>query len=161
MRDKLLWSVFLVVALLDQLTKNLVLGQFREGELLPIIPGIFNLTLVYNKGVAFGLFSNFPDQYRHLSIAAVSMVALGVVFLMMREAEGDRISQVSLAGILAGALGNLLDRFRFDAVVDFLDFYIGQNHWPAFNVADSAICIGVGALIWRMTFPLKVQETTE
>lgn len=145
--------VFLLVLILDQVTKYFASTGLMLGEPVSVLPGIFNLTLVYNPGAAFGMFGNYPDVFRRIALWGVSFIALLVVLrFMLNEAKDDKISQYALVGILAGALGNIIDRLRFDAVVDFLDFYWKTYHWPAFNVADSAICVGVFLLIVRVTF---------
>ena len=153
MKKLLLFVLFAVVLGLDQLTKYLAARYLFEGESIKVIPGFFDFTLVYNPGAAFGMFSGLPDIPRRIALWGVSIVALIVVgHFMYKEARRDSWSITALVAILAGACGNIIDRFRFDSVVDFLDFYVGQNHWPAFNIADSAICIGVAVLIIRMTF---------
>lgn len=152
MRVKIFSLTFLLVVILDQLSKNIILSRFTEGESVVVIPNCFNLVLVFNPGAAFGLFAGFDTPYRQLTIFVVSIVAFGVIALMLKEAKGDLLSNFALSAIMGGAIGNIIDRFRFDSVVDFLDFYIGQMHWPAFNVADSAICIGVFLLVWGMMF---------
>ncbi len=154
--------IFFVILVADLWTKHLAQSSFTEGEILEVIPDIFNLTLVYNPGAAFGLFSNLPDFWRRFVLLVVSSLALVVVFrFMFKEAKDDSWSQVALAGILAGAIGNIADRIRFDAVVDFLDFYWGDYHWPAFNVADSAICVGVCVLVVRILFAPKLDEQAD
>ena len=148
-------TAFLFFAVLgaDQLTKNYAIQHLALGESVEVVPELFNFTLVYNAGAAFGMFSGLPDIYRWSALGVVSLLALLVVFrFMLKEARGDRASELALSAILAGAVGNIIDRFRFDAVVDFLDFYWGDNHWPAFNIADSAISLGVAVLIIRMLF---------
>lgn len=143
--------ISLLVLVLDQWTKHLALTKLKYGETVAVIDGLFNFTLVYNPGAAFGMFGNLPETQRQIVLAVVSVLALCVVFWYLRgEAKGDPYSQVALMGILGGALGNIIDRFRFDAVVDFLDFYYQSYHWPAFNIADSAISVGVAVLILRM-----------
>ncbi len=145
--------VFLLILVLDLWTKYLAQANFAEGEVYEVIPNLFNLTLVYNPGAAFGLFANLPDFWRRFVLLLVSSLALVVVFrFMLKEAKDDAWSQVALSGILAGAIGNIVDRLRFDSVVDFLDFYWGSYHWPAFNIADSAISVGVFILIFRILF---------
>lgn len=145
--------VFVFVVLSDQLSKHLAVINLKEGVPIVVIPDIFNLTLVYNPGAAFGMFANLPDFWRRLMLLFVSILALFVVFrFMIKEAKKDPISQLGLFAILAGAVGNIIDRIRFDAVVDFLDFYWGRYHWPAFNIADSAISLGVFVLLLRMMF---------
>jgi len=152
-RKRTFWIVFLGLLVVDQITKWLAVMYLQEGEGIPVIPGIFDLTLVYNPGAAFGIFSTWPDGVRRASLAVVSIIALLVVFRFMRkEAKNDTISQMALCGILSGACGNIIDRARLDRVIDFLDFYYQEYHWPAFNVADSAISIGVTVLLFRLVF---------
>jgi len=147
------YALFFLVLVLDQGTKFFAGERLQLGEPVPIIDNIFNLTLVYNPGAAFGMFSGLPDMWRRVVLALVSGLALLVVVrFFFKEAKDDNISQCALLSILAGALGNLVDRYRFDSVVDFLDFYWGQYHWPAFNVADSAISLGVAILMFRVLF---------
>jgi signal peptidase II len=145
--------IFSVVLALDLITKVLAQRHFVEGEILEVFPGFFNLTLVYNPGAAFGLFAGLPDFWRRIVLILVSILALAVVFrFMLKEAQGDPWAQTALSGILGGAIGNIIDRIRLDSVVDFLDFYWGAYHWPAFNVADSAITLGVFVLVSRILF---------
>jgi signal peptidase II len=149
----------LVVFLLDQLTKEMVYGMFEIGESREVIKGYFNFTLVMNPGAAFGLFANLPSEIRRVVLGAVTLGAMSLVFILLRnEAKGDRMSQICLYLILGGALGNVIDRFRYDAVVDFLDVYYGTYHWPAFNIADSAISVGVCILLLRLGFFSKKKE---
>ena len=132
----------------DQISKIAVLKTFQPGELLPVVDGLFNLTLTYNRGAAFGLWAGLPSGWREAVLGLTIVMALGVVaYLLTRSYYQSFLAQASLAAILGGAIGNLIDRVRLGAVVDFLDFYLGSYHWPAFNIADSAICIGVGLLI--------------
>lgn len=146
------WLIlFVLVVTLDQLTKWLAVHYLKNEGSVPIIPNLFSLTLVYNPGAAFGLFSMWPDTARRISLAIVSLVALVIVIrFMLNDARHDPVSQLSLAAVLAGAVGNIIDRFRLDRVIDFLDLYHGNYHWPAFNVADSAISLGVALLLVRM-----------
>lgn len=154
--------LFSLVLLLDQVTKHLAYTSLEEGMPLQIIPNIFNLTLVYNPGAAFGMFGSLPDVWRRIVLIAVSLVALLVVCrFMFHEAKDDKIAQGALGAILAGAIGNIADRIRFDSVVDFLDFYWKHYHWPAFNVADSAISIGVTILVFRILFAAKTHAEPE
>jgi signal peptidase II len=155
MKNKHLFLLFvsLLVVISDQLSKMWILDNFDYGEVLEIIPGFFNLTLVMNPGAAFGIFANLPTMTRRIVLGAVTVVAvILVVTLLRKEAKDDAYAQFSLYLILGGAFGNLIDRFRFDAVVDFLDVYVGDFHWPAFNVADSAISVGVTLLLIRFLF---------
>jgi signal peptidase II len=110
---------------------------------------VFNLTLSFNRGAAFGLWSGLESGWREIVLASTILLALGVVgFLLTRPYYQSKVTQIALAAILGGAIGNVIDRFIYGAVVDFLDFYLGSYHWPAFNIADSAICIGVGLLLF-------------
>ena len=145
------WLVIIVASItigLDQVTKFAVLQSFLPGEIRPIVPGLFNLTLTFNPGAAFGLWSGLSEGVRELVLALTIMVALAVVvFFLKQPGYRNTPAQVALAAILGGAVGNVIDRFIHGSVVDFLDFYINSSHWPAFNVADSAICLGVGVLL--------------
>lgn len=142
-------AAFLIAALVDRLTKNWALANLAYASPLPVVGGFFNLTLVYNKGAAFGIFSNFEDGLRQILLAAAAAVALlSVVYFLAKEYRGSVAAHIAVGFILGGALGNIIDRISFGYVIDFLDFYVGQNHWPAFNIADSAICVGVFALIF-------------
>lgn len=144
----------LVIAL-DALTKWLVLKTFEIHEALPVIPNFFQLVHVRNTGAAFGIGANAasPIVPLMLNVGAIAVFIVVVVY-SFRSAVSDRLLQTGLHLILGGAIGNLIDRFRFKSVIDFLDFYVTvggrEHHWPAFNVADSAICIGIGLLFLDM-----------
>ncbi len=132
-----------------------------EGQPVPVFSN-FNFTLVYNPGAAFGMFSGLPDVWRRTVLIVVSLLALLVVFrFILKDAKGDLVSQLALSAILGGALGNIIDRFRFDAVVDFLDVYYGTYHWPAFNIADSAISVGVVVLVIRLLFEKQPEKESD
>ena len=133
------------VVLADQVTKALVLGRFALGERLEIT-GFFNMVLVYNKGAAFSFLSDAQGWQTPLLIA-FAVIAIAIVGTLLVRSPGRRLFCTGLALILGGALGNLIDRFRFGQVVDFLDFHAAGWHWPAFNVADSAITVGAVLLI--------------
>jgi signal peptidase II len=145
-------SIGTIVA--DQISKKLILDSFQPGEIRPVIDGLFNLTLTFNKGAAFGLWSGLSSGVREAVLGLTILLALGVVaFLLTRSYYQSFVAQAALSGILGGAVGNIIDRFRFGAVVDFLDWYIGTAHWPAFNIADSAICVGVALLLFAPKVP--------
>ena len=132
----------------DQITKQLALRSFNPGELRPIIDKFFNLTLSFNRGAAFGLWAGLDDGWREGVLALTIIFALIVVgCLLTRSYYQSILAQIALAAILGGAVGNVIDRFVYGAVIDFLDFYWGSYHWPAFNIADSAICVGVFTLV--------------
>ena len=153
--------LFLSVLGLDQWTKHVAVTELPPGEPMPIIDNIFNLTLVYNPGAAFGMFSGLDDNIRRILLGVVATLALLVVVrFMLKEAKHDAPSQFALTAILGGAIGNLIDRYRFDSVVDFLDFYWNSYHWPAFNVADTAISIGVALLMYRVLLTKPHEEPT-
>jgi signal peptidase II len=133
----------------DQISKQIALRAFQPGEIKPIINGFFNLTLTFNRGAAFGLWSGLPSGWRQAVLGLTVLLALVIVlFLITRPYYQTPLAQISLAAILGGAIGNVIDRLSYGAVVDFLDFYIGNTHWPAFNIADSAICVGVALLLF-------------
>ena len=135
------FSVALVIAIADQLTKAAVESALRAGE-SRAVTGFFNLVLAYNRGAAFSFLAEASGWQRYAFIGiAVSAVVL-IVWLLVRH-RADRLFCAALSFILGGALGNLWDRATLGHVVDFLDFHAGGHHWPAFNVADSAITVGV------------------
>lgn len=141
----------LAVLILDQLAKYWALQRLPPGLPRTVIDGFFSLTLVLNPGLAFGMLAGVPTAWRWL-VALLSIGALAVlatVGLRMLPG-GGRLTPLALGLIFGGAVGNLIDRARFGAVVDFLDFFWRGYHWPAFNVADSAITVGVALLALRM-----------
>lgn len=129
-----------IVLLLDQLTKITILKLFHYGESLPVT-GFFNLVLVYNKGAAFSFLAASGGWQRYL-FTAIGIGAAVFIIHLLRKHPGQRMFCWALALILGGAIGNVLDRVVYGHVIDFLDVYIGNWHWPAFNIADSAICVG-------------------
>ena len=139
------FAVSAAIVLADQLTKWLVLSRFAPGEALELT-GFFNLILVFNKGAAFSLLANAPGWQTPLLVAFALGAALIVSVLLVRS-PARRTFCAGLALILGGAVGNVIDRLRFGYVVDFLDLHAAGWHWPAFNVADSAITIGAALLI--------------
>lgn len=153
-----LGAVFAVCVTLDQITKQAVLNRFVLGESLEIISGFFSLTYVRNKGAAFGFLHSAPESFREPFFLAVPILAIFVLgYLYYQTKSEDRLSAWALSLILSGAAGNLIDRVRFGYVIDFLDFYYVQwGHWPAFNVADIAIVVGVTLLFLQSLFSRKV-----
>ncbi|MBI4405476.1 MAG: signal peptidase II [Deltaproteobacteria bacterium] len=140
--------VVTIILVLDQYTKHLVHSRFRWGESLPIFDEFFALTYVRNTGAAFGLFQKAPAILREPFFIAVPIIAMFViVVLFIRLSRDQKMTAMALSLILSGAVGNLIDRLRFGFVIDFLDFHWKEvYHWPAFNVADSAIVIGVSLI---------------
>jgi signal peptidase II len=139
---------------LDQATKLAALRVLQPGVPVSVLDGFFSLTLVMNPGLAFGMLGATPLAWRWV-VALLSMGALVMLAVLgMRLLPvGGRLVELALGLIFGGAIGNLIDRGRFGAVVDFLDFYWGAWHWPAFNIADSAISVGVTVLALRMIWP--------
>lgn len=140
--------VSLAILVLDQWTKWLVEIHLPHSASHPVISGFLNLTHVKNTGVAFGLFATQGADGSSWLLVALGLAALAAVFLYFRMAPShDRLLLVSLALVVGGAAGNLLDRIVSGAVTDFVDVYVGTYHWPAFNVADSAITVGIALMI--------------
>ena len=140
--------VILAVLALDQFTKYLISANLSLGDSITVVPGLFHLTVVRNSGMAFGLLSAAAIPYKPVLVTLLSVVALGAVAIYaVSSPANERLSQFALAFILGGAAGNIIDRIRLGYVVDFLDVFYRGSHWPAFNVADSAICAGVGLLL--------------
>jgi signal peptidase II len=143
----------------DQVTKAWVVDSLRLYESVVIVPGFFNLVYVTNSGAAFSLLANVDSPWRHyffLGVGSLAMVGLSIAYWKLRKV--NKYYTVALALIVGGAAGNLIDRIRFGAVIDFLDVYIGGYHWPAFNVADSAICIGAGLFLILNLFEVRTEE---
>jgi len=134
-------GVAFIVILIDQITKITITRTFMHGEEKPIT-GFFNLVLAYNPGAAFSFLAAQGGWQRYL-FTAIGVVAVGFIIYLLRKHAGQRMFCWALALIMGGALGNLIDRVAYGHVIDFLDFYWkGLGHFPAFNIADSAICIG-------------------
>jgi signal peptidase II len=145
--------IFGLIVVSDQLTKMWVVESFAMHQTTPVIPGFFNLTLLHNTGAAFGILSGLPPLWRQIFFVSIAGVALLVMVLMQRKMGGQNpLYAVSFGLISGGAIGNVIDRLRFGAVVDFLDFHISEYHWPAFNVADSGITVGVGLFLLTQFF---------
>jgi signal peptidase II len=147
---KWLW-LSAAVLVIDQITK-LAADQFLTwGQPVPLLP-FLNLTLLYNTGAAFSFLSQAGGWQRWFFIVLAAVISLVLLAWLRKLEPGQRVTAAGLALILGGALGNLIDRLVYGHVVDFIDFYYGSWHWPAFNVADSAITVGAGALIWESLF---------
>ncbi len=137
-----------LVLLLDQLTKAWIISTLRIHESFAVIGGFFNITHVRNPGAAFGFLAGASPAFRYVFFLAVTVAAIALILRYLRTTRIEDLSLVfSLALILAGAVGNLIDRVRFGEVVDFLDVYVGAHHWPAFNVADASITTGAAILM--------------
>jgi signal peptidase II len=132
----------------DRATKSIIEARFSAFDTLTVIPGFFDIVHARNPGAAFSMFADSTSPWRPVFLIGLSLAALVFVAGILRKASSlDRPTAFGLSLILGGALGNVFDRIVSGAVTDFLDFYIGDWHWPAFNVADSAIVIGSGLLL--------------
>ncbi len=151
----MIWPA-LAVIVLDQISKHLIMTSLRVHESVPVISGFFNLVHVRNRGMAFG-FLNRPDMpWGYCFLVGASLVAIILLLIwFFKLKEKDPFTVLALSLILGGAVGNLIDRLRFKAVVDFLDLYVGTYHWPAFNVADSAISLGTILIVVTLFFRHK------
>ena len=139
------------VIVLDQITKAAIVAKFFIHESYTIVAGFLNLVYVMNPGAAFGFLANASSTFRYFFFTGITIaVILLIIYYVMKSKPQNMLMVISLTLIFAGAVGNLIDRIRFGAVVDFLDIYIGTAHWPAFNVADSAISVGAVLMIWGM-----------
>jgi signal peptidase II len=138
-----------VIVLLDQLTKAIIAEKlFVYGD-HKVIDGFFNLVYVMNPGAAFGFLAGASEIFRYFFFIGITSLAILLTVYYIIKSQQEKLSVIiSMTLIFGGAVGNLIDRIRVGAVVDFLDFYIGRLHWPAFNVADSAITIGAVLMIW-------------
>jgi signal peptidase II len=145
--------ISLGVILLDQFTKWLVNRSITLHDSVVLVPGFLKLTNVQNQGAAFGLFADSTSQWRAASLILFSVIAMCIVtMLLWRNSHQITMTGLALSLILGGAAGNLWDRMMHGHVVDFLDFFVGSYHWPAFNVADSAIVVGAFVLMGEILF---------
>lgn len=157
---RLYFLILLVVLGVDQLSKQWIVSTMDLYQVSEVIPGLFNLVHVTNKGGAFSLLASIDSPLRHYFFVLIQGgAAVGLTIAALKVHRHRPLYLVSFALIAAGALGNLIDRLRHGAVIDFLDFYLGSYHWPAFNVADSSICIGVGLLFALNVFDIKNEKT--
>jgi len=152
--SRLVWVVIAVVVFVaDQVTKAVVEDSIPEHTTVPVLPHFLNLIHTRNAGAAFGLFSDSPAPWKTVLLIVVSSLLLAMVIaLMWRNQQLRWETGVGFALILGGALSNLFDRIRFGRVVDFLDVYCRSYHWPTFNLADSAIVVGAGFLVFQLLF---------
>jgi signal peptidase II len=135
----------IIILLADQFTKTLILGYYKLGDSTPVT-GFFNIVRVHNSGAAFSFLANAGGWQRWF-FTGIGAVATIFILWMLRSHHAQKLFAFALACILGGAIGNVIDRLLHGYVVDFLDFYVKGWHWPAFNIADSAIFIGAACLI--------------
>ena len=139
-------AIAIAIVLLDQVSKIMIAKAFSYGEIRPVLP-FFNLVLVHNKGAAFSFLASQSGWQRYFFAGLGLLASLFMLYLLKRHA-GQRLFCFALALILGGAIGNnLIDRLLYGHVIDFLDIHVAGWHWPAFNVADSAICIGAALFV--------------
>ncbi len=155
-------GVLFITALIitaDQISKSLVKSTMTLHESIPAIPGFFHLTYVLNKGMAFGI--DLPFGIGTLFFSGVSLIiTCFLVWILWCERNNNLLMRVSLALILGGAIGNLIDRILFGKVIDFFDFMVGDFHWYIFNIADSAVTVGIILMLfYSFLFKPKVQPT--
>jgi signal peptidase II len=159
---KYFFFIAAAVLLLDRLAKWSVASNIPLHDSVSVIPGCFHLTHVENTGAAFGLFAESTAQWKIGALVSFSIIALMVVSaLLWKHSHSLSTTTIGLSLILGGATGNLWDRMMTGHVVDFLDFYVGSYHWPAFNVADSAIVIGAILLVSEIVFAKSGNEAVK
>lgn len=140
--------VAILILALDQLTKQLIMAGLAPFDRVVVVPGLLDIVHARNTGAAFGLFAGAHHWARHLFFVAIKIIALIVMaFYLETLRKQGKLFVLALGLVAGGTAGNLTDRLRFGEVVDFIDFYIGHYHWPAFNVADAAICVGAGLFL--------------
>ncbi|WP_432720565.1 signal peptidase II [Jeongeupia wiesaeckerbachi] len=140
-------ALAVVVIVIDQASKHAIEAAFSYGDVSPIIPGFFNLTLAYNPGAAFSFLADAGGWQRHF----FTVLALGVsvfIVLTLRKHYTQTLFSLALALIMGGAIGNVIDRVLFGHVIDFIQVYYRTWYYPAFNIADSAICVGAALMVW-------------
>lgn len=146
--------------IVDQATKLYIHATMKLYQSVPVVDGLFNITYLRNRGAAFSFLSD--ASWRLPFFIVVTLVACCVIVAVMVKLRQDQtLAQVALAMIFSGAVGNLIDRVRIGEVIDFLDVYWKSYHWPAFNVADSLICVGVGLMVIDMFREERRQKMQE
>ena len=153
-------GVLFITALIitaDQISKSLIKSTMTLYDVIPVIPGFFQLNYITNKGMAFGI--NLPVGISFFSGISL-IITCFLVWILWRERKNNLLVRISLALILGGAIGNLIDRILFGEVIDFFDFMVGDFHWYIFNIADSAVTVGIiSMLFYSFLFKAKVQPT--
>ena len=142
-----------IIVIVDQITKAVIITKLPAYHSISVIPGFFNITHIRNPGGAFGFLANHGSEWLSIFFLFVSVSAVFlIIYLYKNTPKTYPLLATGLAMIFGGAIGNLIDRIRFGEVVDFIDCYIGTMHWPAFNVADSMISIGIAIFIIHLLF---------
>lgn len=154
---KYLLFLTIIPLIIDIITKNLIKSKLMLYDAVPVIDGFFNIVYVLNPGAAFSFLHDMNESYRRLFFITVTIIAIFVVLYIFAR-EKSKINTAGFALILSGAIGNLMDRIIIGKVVDFLDFYYKTYHFPAFNVADSCITVGVALIIIDILFFSKKRD---
>jgi signal peptidase II len=154
-RAGLILAAITIVA--DQASKWLLQDMLLKQGTIEVIPGLFNLVMVWNKGISFGMLGRTGGGLPPWALSAIAVVICIALFFWLRAAR-SRWTAWAIGLVIGGAIGNVVDRARWGAVFDFADFYIGRWHWPAFNVADAAIVIGVLMLLGESLMPGAAKE---
>ncbi|REL34762.1 signal peptidase II [Thalassotalea euphylliae] len=154
---KWLWLTVLFL-IIDQVTKHWVAGTFDLYESVAVMP-YFNLTYVHNEGAAFSFLADQGGWQRWFFTTIAALASGLFIYWLSKTPSSNRVLGVGFALMLSGALGNLIDRVLFGYVIDFLDFYVGKSHWPAFNVADSVIFVGAALMIYDSFFGQPDKES--
>ena len=142
-----------LIVLADQISKALILKHLPLHNSIPVIAGFFDLTHIQNPGGAFGLMADMSEAVRKFVFLFISSLAVGLIFYLYNKTPRTHsFLGTAFALIFGGAIGNMIDRVRFGIVVDFLDVYVGDLHWPAFNIADSAITVGILIFAFHLLF---------
>lgn len=149
-------NIALLVVLLDQLSKYYMLNEVLGLQNIIVIAPFFSLVRAWNTGVSFSMFNNYGNVGA-LALSAVALMIVGFLLIWLKS-EKNKIARVALGMIIGGAIGNVIDRVRLGAVFDFLDFHVGDSHWPAFNLADSFICVGAMILILQSVITYGKQK---
>jgi signal peptidase II len=149
-RHLILLSLSGAIVSFDQLLKTMVINRFKQGEVLSVLNGFFNITFLKNDGTAFGLLSSLDPHVREPLLAIIPLLTLAtVLFVFQRLSDKDRVLIYSLTFIVGGSVGNLIDRARVGYIIDFLDFHWHDRfHFPSFNIADGAIVSGIALLLY-------------
>ena len=139
--------------MIDQITKFWVTLHVPRHYSISVIEGLFSITHIRNPGVAFGLFASVQNEYKVLFFIVISLIAIVAILIIFHQSPDDKVAvRVGLILIFSGAVGNLIDRILHKEVIDFLDFFYNGTHWPAFNVADACITIGVSFMVYDLFF---------
>ena len=159
---KTLLLIIVGMVFLDQATKLYIDSNMELHQSIQVIKNFFQITYIRNSGAAFGILSGFKSPWLTLFFVLISVVAIGIImFYYHKTPENQRLTLVSFALIMSGAIGNFIDRVFYGEVIDFLYFHWYQHYWPAFNIADSCITIGVSLLLWDMFFPKAFLKTRD